>query len=286
MSTPRLRQARALSALCLLALAPRCATTSPGTGGSGFDAGDTALDAARRQEADDVAAQVAALASDVRDAGARLDFTFWAEQGALTLTGYQSSERGGRPGRAADTHVLRRAVAQALLSATRARSGEVALTLRRKSTTWVVEPTPAFHAARPTGARGTPGRARFSPGPTAAIAERLHRLLAPVRVPDGGTVWADVTVHLRDGQVTGEALEGWRVLPSSPDGKPRPVSPRVAVEAAHLVDLYAPARGPRSLHLGLRVTHPRGEPAASGWVEESRVDFPTLPDLEDGVSLR
>ncbi|MCE9668340.1 hypothetical protein LY474_11005 [Myxococcus stipitatus] len=283
-------RARALVALSLLVLAPRCASTPSGVGGSGRAPdglpGDAALlDESRRQEAADLASRVATLASDVHDMGARLDFTLWSEQGTLTLVGYQSSERGGRAGRDTDTAALRRAVAQALLTATHARSGEVALTLRRRPTTWAVEPTPAFHASRPPGVRTTPGHARLDPDSTSTLVDALHHLLEPVRVPEGGTVWADLSLHLEDDHVTGWRLEGWRVLPSSPDGKPRPVSREVALEAAHVVELYAPARGTRALHLGLRLSHRRGASAASGWVEESRVDFPTLPLARQRLGL-
>ncbi|MFP2906519.1 hypothetical protein ACLESD_15925 [Pyxidicoccus sp. 3LFB2] len=90
-------------AVLLLALTVGCANTPLGTGGSGLGGQDPEVPAASdpkalRVEAAQVAEHVWAVASDVRDVGSRLVFTFWSERGALTLTGYQPLSAAGAGG--------------------------------------------------------------------------------------------------------------------------------------------------------------------------------------------
>ncbi len=277
----RLPLSRALpGAVLLLALTVGCASTPQGTGGSGSGGMDTGLPAptdtkAARAEADQVATHVWALAGDVRDVGSRLVFTFWSERGALTLTGYQAVQRGGRRGKLADADSTRRAVASALLSTMQDQTGELELTLRRGESAWEVEPNASFHTVRPAEARTAPGRnGSLLVGQTAAVAVGVQQLLKAVEVPEDGTVWADLNVRLRNGGVVDWKLENWRPIRAGRGGKPRPVSPQAAAEVANLILLYAPGVGSRTIHLGLRLSHRDTEKVASGWVEETRVDRP------------
>ncbi|NVJ20261.1 hypothetical protein HUW62_03380 [Myxococcus sp. AM011] len=227
---------------------------------------------ARRQEARQVARQVAVLAGSVRDVDSRLELTFWAERGALTLVGYQSLERGGRAGRTVDHDDLQRTIARALMSTTHHSGGEVVLRMRREPASWALEPGASFSSERPLQARQVAGRREDATPEPSALATDLRRLLEPVRVPADGTVWANVSVHLRDGRVVGWELEDWRVVRAGRGNKtPRPVSRRVVEEATSVVRLYAPGTGSRSLHLGLRLIHEGNAPSAEGWVEETRM---------------
>jgi hypothetical protein len=259
----RLSLSCALSgAVLLLALIPGCASTPSGTGGAELPA------PAAHAEADQVSAQVWSVASGVRDVGSRLVFTFWSERGVLTLTGYQALERGGRRGKPADALRTRHAVTSALASSMPGTTGELALTLRRTETGWEVEPQASFHAVRPTEARTKPGF--LLPLAASGMPAEVQRLLKAVEVPADGTVWADVSVRLHNGRVDGWSLQ-WRPIRAGRGGKPRAVSPQVATEVTNVVLLYAPGRGSRTLHLGLRLSHRDNALAASGWVEETRV---------------
>ncbi|NTX08829.1 hypothetical protein [Myxococcus sp. CA040A] len=260
-------------------LATSLACASGGTGGSGRAGTDEPFEheEARRQEAREVARQVAALAGGVRDVGSRLELTFWSERGALTLVGYQSVQRGGRPGRGIDSDDLRRTVARALMSTTSHSAGEVVLRLRRDASSWALEPSASFSTERPPEALHLAGRREASTPESTWMAASVQRLLMPVRVPVDGTVWADVSVHVRDGRVVGWELEGWRVVRAGRGNATRSVSRRVVEEAAAVLRLYSPGTGSRTLHLGLRLIHEGNAPSAEGWVEETRVGRPLRP---------
>ncbi|GEN11232.1 hypothetical protein SAMN05443572_11482 [Myxococcus fulvus] len=264
----------------LFALGLACA--GGGTGGSGRPDVPIEQDAARLHEARQVAVRVAALAGTVREVGSKLELTFWSEQGALTLVGYQAQERGGRAGRPVDAAELQRQVATRLLSTARQPPGEVVLTLERRASSWRVDPPLVLSGERPQGARGAPGRREAGTPEPGAVVEGMKKLLAPVRVPVGGSAWADVTVRLRDGRVVGWGLQDWRELRGGRDDATRPVSRRVLEETASVLLLHAPATGTRSLQLGLRLVHEPGAAAASGWVEVSSVS--AAPSPSGGIS--
>lgn len=271
--------------VALILMSTCLACPSAGTSGTSRSGANEPFEheEARRQEARQVARQVAALAGSVRDVDSRLELTFWAERGALTLVGYQSLERGGRAGNTVDREDLQRTIARALMSTTHHSGGEVLLRLRRERTSWALEPGASFSSERPLQARQVAGRREDATPEPAALATDLRRLLEPVRVPVDGTVWANVSVHLREGRVVGWELEDWRVVRHGPGNRtPRPVSRRVVEEATAVVRLYAPGTGSRSLHLGLRLIHAGNAPSAEGWVEETRVLPLSLPS--GGVS--
>ncbi|MFP2906520.1 hypothetical protein ACLESD_15930 [Pyxidicoccus sp. 3LFB2] len=168
-------------------------------------------------------------------------------------------------------------MALALATAMQGSTGELQLTLRRGEASWEVEPNASFHTVRPTGARTSAGRQGvFVLGQSTTVAAGLQQLLRSVEVPADGTVWVDLNVRLHNGRVVDWKLEQWRPIRAGRGGKPRPVAPQVAREAADVVVLYAPGMGSRTVHLGLRLSHRDNEPAASGWVEETRVDHPAL----------
>ncbi len=288
----RLPMARALSvSVLLLTLAVGCASTPPGTGGSGRDTTDPdrphPMDTqAGREEAARVAMRVGALASDVREVGSRLRFTFWSEQGALTLTGFTAENRGGRLGKATNPDRTQREVATALMATLKHPAREVALTLRRSESHWVVESNSFVQSFRPTGARTLPGRqGAFSPRRSPDdVAAGVRELLRSVQVPADGTLGVDLTARVRNGRVVGLELTRSHVILSGRGGKPRAVAPHVASEVAHLILLYAPCTGERSVRLGLRLSHRGSEQLASGGVEETQVSHP-LRTEEEGVAV-
>jgi hypothetical protein len=272
----------------LLALITGCASTPPGTGGS--DDGDAdlkpppLLDAkAAHDEAAQVAARVWAVASTVRDVDSELRFTFWSEQGALTLLNFVAENRGGRQGRPApDAEGTQSRVAAAFVAAMKGSGREVSLTLRRKDSAWRVESTDFVQSFRPTGARTLPGRqGALSPRQSANdVAAAVRELLKSVQVPSDGTVGVDLEARVRNGRMVGLSLTRSHVILSGRGGKPRAVSSDVAAEVAHLILLYTPCTGQRGVHLGLRLSHRGNAQVATGGVEETRVD--AAVDAEDG----
>jgi hypothetical protein len=48
------------------------------------------------------------------------------------------------------------------------------------------------------------------------------------------------------------------------------VAPHVASEVARVLRLYTPGTGPRTVRLGLRLSHDASALAASGWVDLAR----------------
>lgn len=284
-----LSTARFLScAVLLLALTSGCASTPPGTGGSGtgdMDLGRPPLldTKAGREEAAQVAARVWAVASGVRDVDAELKFTFWSEQGAFTLLGYVAEKRGGRQGKpATDSEGTQRRVTDALVAAMKNPGREVSLTLRRNESGWRVDSTDFVQSFRPTGARTLPGRqGALSPGQNADdVASAVRELLKSVQVPAEGTVSVDFNARVRNGRMVGVELARAHVILSGRGGKARAVSPDVATEVARLILLYAPCTGQRVVHLGTRLSHRGDASVASGGVEETRVDQALPP--EDG----
>jgi hypothetical protein len=279
--------------MLLLALVTGCASTPPGTGGSGSGDGapepSPSIDLkAAREEAAQVAARVWAVASNVHDTDSQLRFTFWSEQGALTLLGFVAENRGGRQGKpATDADGTQRAVMKALLAAMQQSAREVSLTLRRGESSWQVESSDFIQSFRPLGARTQPLR----PGAltqwqnAADLTAAVRGLLGTVQVPSDGTLAVDLTARVRNGRMVGLELTRTDVLRSGRGGKARPVAPPVAAEVAHLILLYAPCTGARSIHLGLRLSHQGTATVATGGVEATRVDS-ALPTEDEDVSLR
>ncbi|MFP2926462.1 hypothetical protein ACLESO_14825 [Pyxidicoccus sp. 3LG] len=273
--------ARALAGLVLLlALTPGCASMPEGTGGSG--SGGDVIDPgvpsptdskAVRAEVAQVASHVWGVAESVRDVQSRLVFTFWAEPGALTLTGYRSEDRGGRRGKPANADSTRSQVEAALSMAMQAPARELTLTLRRGESSWEVEHSTFIQSFRPVGARTRPsGHGILSAAPTfSAVSKGMQGLLAGVHVPADGSVYVDLDVGMRNGRVVSWNVVNRRVLREGRGGTPRPVSTRVSHEVANVILLYAQGVGNRTLHLGLRLSQARNEPA-DGWVEETRVE--------------
>ena len=289
-----LSMARALSgAVLLLTLTPGCASTPQGTGGSGPVIVDPSqpppIDLkAGREEAARVAARVWAVASGVRDVGSQLRFTLWSDQGALTLLGFVAENRGGRPGRpATDAEGTQRAMMTALEAAMKHPAREVSLTLRRTESAWQVESTDFIQSFRPTHARTVPG----GPGALSSrlsasdVASHLQARLKSVQVPTDGTVSVDVQARVRNGHLVGLDVTPSRVILSGRGDKPRAVAPHVASEVAHLILLYAPCMGERSIRLGLRLSHRGTAQLATGGVEETEVSH-SLPTADTGVVAR
>ncbi|NMO13997.1 hypothetical protein HPC49_00180 [Pyxidicoccus fallax] len=288
-----LSMARDLAGAVLLAvLVSGCAGTPKRGGGPGGHVDPerpSFIDIkAGSEEAANVAARVWAVASGVRDVDSRLEFTFWSEQGALTLTNFVAENRGGKQGKPTpNAEALQREVTRALVAAMKHPAREVYLRLHRGESSWRVESSDVVQTFRPTGARTLPLRQGALPPRQTSndIAAAVRAVLSGVKVPAEGTVAVDLTAHVRNGRMVGLRLTDDRVLRSGYVDKPRPVAPQVSTEVANLILLYAPCTRTRSIHLGLRLTHRGNAMVATGGVEETRVDLTSLPGDED-LALR
>ncbi|MCP3137211.1 hypothetical protein [Pyxidicoccus xibeiensis] len=280
--SPRLMTRALVGTMMLLALFSGCKNTPPGPGtgsGAGHRAIDTSLPPATnakamQEEVSRVSSQVWAVAAGVRDVDSRLVFTFWAEPGALTLTGYRSDDRGGKRGRQPSEDSTRRRVIEKLASAMLTPGCELTLTLRRAESTWEVESSTFIQSHRPLGVRTLPVRqGLLGSGQTSAtMAAGVRELLSSVQVPAEGSAYVDLEVVMRQGRAVSWNVSNRRALREGRGGTPRPVAPRLSQEAADVILLYAQGAGQRTVHLGLRLSHQKNEQTADGWVEETRVE--------------
>jgi hypothetical protein len=237
-------------------------------------------EAARTVEADRVVAQVVGLAQGVEEVDATLVFTFWVEQGALTLVGYQEEGGGGRTGRAADPVTLARVLRHVFTEYVGQRTGEVVLRLRREDLRWAVDYDATHPATRPSEARTLPLRTRGAPAGTFLSLHAASKGLRAVQVPAGGATRVALEVRLEDGRLVGWELREVRRTHEGAGGSPRPLSSEVA---AHLIQALLPfteGLGSRTVHVVLRAEHRLGEAEARGRVEFARVERPPpIPEL-------
>jgi hypothetical protein len=231
--------------------------------------------AAREAEADRALARVVGLCSGVDEVGAVLAFTFWVEEGALTLVGYEERGGGGREGQPVGAEELTRVLRLVLTQYAGGRTGEVVLRLRREEVRWAVDYDASRTVARPPEARRLPVRMPGTPAGTfLTFHELAGRWMRAVQVPAGGAARVELEVRLEDGRLSGGALREVRRTREGPGGSPLALSPEVS---GHLVQVLLPFTegvGPRTVHVVLRAEHRAGEARARGRVESAWVDRP------------
>ncbi|WP_375771325.1 hypothetical protein NR798_10620 [Archangium gephyra] len=231
--------------------------------------------AAREAEADRALERVVGLCSGVEEVGAVRAFTFWVEEGALTLVGYQEEHGGGPVGRPVEGEALARVVRLVLTEYVAGRTGEVVLRLRREEARWAVDYEATSPSTRPAEARRLPVRMPGTPAGTfLAFHEVAGKWMRAVQVPAGGEARVALEVWLEDGRLAGGELREVRRTREGPGGSPLALSPRVA---GHLVQVLLPFTegvGPRTVRVVLRAEHRVGEAQGRGWVESVRVERP------------
>jgi hypothetical protein len=94
------------------------------------------LEEARQAEVDSALAGMWGIAAGVREIGAVLEFTFWAEGGALTLVSLGRREWGGRAGSEVDKAAFTWELRENLLTYIDSHTGSVKLTLQREERRW------------------------------------------------------------------------------------------------------------------------------------------------------
>ncbi len=240
------------------------------------------LESAREAEAARMVAWVVGLASGVEEVGVVLAFTFWVEQGALTLVGYQEEGGGGRVGRAVDAVGLGRALHHLFTENVGQRSGEVVLRLRREEARWAVEYQSSRQSARRSEAKTLPVRMQGTPAPTfLAFHDTARERLRAVRVPAGGWTRVALGVRLEDGRlVDWELREEERHTSEVTGGSPRALAPGVVGQLVQVLLPFTEGLGPRTVRVVLRAEHRQGEEEARGRVESAWVERPpAVPEL-------
>ena len=243
-----------------------------GTGGGGWEGEEEA----RRAEAEVALEHLWSIASGETEEGARLTFSFWAQQGALTLLEYQREGRGGRESRQVEAEAFARQPRPVLREYVRGRTGEVVLTLEREKARWAVDYETRGQGARPPEAKSQPVNRRDVPADTVekafAVASSLGRLLP---VPSGGAAMLRVEVTLEDDRITGWEHRGYEVTEGG--GSPRLLSEQVSVRLGRVLLPFTHGVGRRMVLLELRGEHREGESTARGQVLVARTLRPAPP---------
>ncbi|HYI02901.1 hypothetical protein [Hyalangium sp.] len=135
---------RALSWVLVIQLLVNGCATVPldGTGGSGSPVDHRALspgsaqweelEEARRAELESALAGMWGVASEVREMGAVLEFTYWAEGGAFTLVSLRRPERGRGLGSVLEQEFFVSSLRESLSTYAEGTAGLMRLTLRRE----------------------------------------------------------------------------------------------------------------------------------------------------------
>ncbi|HYI01231.1 hypothetical protein, partial [Hyalangium sp.] len=264
-----------MALLMAVALANGCATV--GTGGSGrpaevpLDVDEDVLEQGAKAEATRAVAQVWAVARSVRAVGARLSFSFWAERGALTLTGYAATGHDGSVGHAVDDEALRHTLSTVLKSFAQRHTGAVEVILERLEMGWRVGYS-RLPGSRPLEAKTLPVRSDVLPlDPEESVTEGLAKLLKALHVPEGAEAHVEVAAHLEDGRLEEWEIERFELVRQTTAGARWEPTARAVDEAASVVLPFTEGIGERTLRLSLRLVSPRGSPWMSGQVEVARV---------------
>lgn len=282
----------ALALLVVLTLAGGCSTTGaagPGpmsSGGLPPDVDAEVLEAGAVAEATLALSRMWSVVGGVREVGTRLSFTFWSEQGALTLTGYAASGRGGPAGQDVDEEEVQEQLATVLTRFAQQHTGEVVVSLQRHEAGWTVEYTTSSTLPRPPEAKTLPVRRAGLPVEVVqTITQGAGHLLRAVQVPGGGEALVEVEAHLEDGRAEDWALRLFEVTREGTGEAPRLLAPHVTEEATAVLLPFTQGVGERTVRLRLRLLAPRNGRQAGGWVEAvSVVRPPPPPGLSPGFA--
>jgi hypothetical protein len=242
---------------------------SPSVGDSGERAG------ARRAEVEWALAQMWGVAKEEGLVGTRLEFTFWARGGALTLLSWRRTTTGRTSGQLADASAFANELRGLLILLTERRTGALAFTLHRERLRWRVD-YEAATVEEPPEARAQPMRRTSDSSETLSAVHTLSRKLARLlQVPSGASAHLTVDVALDD-----ERLIGWEPGPyeATPGGTPRLADPRVAEVFSLALRPFLRGLGPRNVRLELVGMH-EGVSATSRWkVVRAETLRPAPPD--------
>jgi hypothetical protein len=238
------------------------------------------LEEAWRAEIDSALAQLWGVAREVREVGTVLEFTYWAEGGALTLLSLRRHARGSGLGSAVDQESFARSLRKFLSAYTEGVVAEVHLTLRREEGRWHSDFKLAKRYDHPLDAKAWPVQ---RVGVRAEVLEDLitsgKEMRSRLWVPSGAQVRWQVEVEFEDEWVTGLETHPPRSLPGGTSVKaaPETVGTWVSVLAP-----FTQGLGPRKVRMEWEGSHIAGS-GLSRWelvaAEVLRLPPPALDDM-------
>jgi hypothetical protein len=274
-------------ALAVLLLSA-CATVPAGTGGSGPPVLQVPqpgseeweeLTEARRAEVESALAGMWGVAAGVREVGAVLEFTFWAEGGALTLVSLERREWGGAAGSEVDKVAFARELRENLLTYVEGHVGRVRFTLRREDGRWRADYETQEWSAAPVEAKTWPVRrvgvrTDVLTGLLAAGNEAASRLW----VPAGGQARWKVEIALEDDWVRGLETQPPR---SWAGGTSVKAGPELAGTLVNVLVPFSQGLGPRKVKVELEGASSPGARLSHWRVVAAEVIRPPPPAPEN-----
>ncbi len=266
-----------------------CATPLEGTGGSGRFVEPRGLcypctrwddlKEARKAEVESLLAGTWAVASEVRDVGAVLEFTFWVEGGAFTQVGLRRLEWGGALGSEVDRESFASGLKDSVAAYAEGAAGLMRLTLRRDEHRWRMD----FHldpeAVFPMEAKTWPVQ---RVGVSAEVLERLsttgRELASRVWVPAGAQVRWRVEVALEDGRVRELETRPPRALPG---GKAVRAAPETVGTWVNVLAPFTQGLGPRKVLMEWEGAHIAGSGLSRWKIVAAEVVRPPPPAPEN-----
>ncbi|MBN1205125.1 MAG: hypothetical protein JXB05_09400 [Myxococcaceae bacterium] len=237
------------------------------------------LEEARRAELESALVGMWGVASEVREVGAVLEFSFWTEGGAFTLVGLRRRERGQGLGDAVSQGAFTSELWKSLPTYAEGAAGWVRLRLRREERGWRADFKLETAAEFPLEAKTWPVR---QVGVRAEVLERLvatgREVASRVWAPEGAQVRWQVEVELEDERVGALETRPPRALPG---GK----SVRAAAETVGTwVNVLAPftqGLGPRKVRMEWEGTHIAGSGLSRWKIVAAEVVRPPPPAPEN-----
>jgi hypothetical protein len=254
-------------------LAPR----GPRPGNSEWEA----LEDARRAEIESAVTALWSVVSEVREVGAKLEFTYWAEGGALTLLSLRRGEWGREPGGAIARESFISDMRELLSTYTEEKLGAVRLTLVREERRWRADYTTDGwdDFLPPMEAKAWPVR---RVGVHAEVLERLatagREISSRVWVPSGAQVRWNIEVALEDEWVRDLETRPPRSLPGGTSVR---AAPETVGTLVNVLVPFTQGLGPRKVRLELEGTHIPGSGMSRWKVVVAEVVRPPQPEPEN-----
>jgi len=276
----RLRPERRGMAWALVALLlSACATVPAGTGGSGRPV--LRGPPPGSEEWEDL--KEARRAAGVREVGAVLEFTFWAEGGALTLVALGRHEWGGEAGSAVDKAAFARELRENLLTYVERHTGSIRLTLRLQEGGWRADYEAEEGEKAPAEAKTWPVR---RVGVRAQVLEELlaagNEASSRLWVPSDGRVRWSVEIALEDERVRGLETQ----LPRSwTGGTAVRAAPELAGTLVNVLVPFSQGLGPRKVRVELEGVSATGARGSHWRVVAAEVIRPLPPAPENAEAV-
>jgi hypothetical protein len=236
----------------------------------------------RRVEVEALLGQVWAVAREVEQEGAALDFRFWVEGGAVTPLGWQRTAEGGQRGEPVGEEAWARGVRQLLVQVTEQRTGALALRLQRERSGWRTE-YEVLVVEEPPEVRPWPTRREgYAVETVAAVHGLAKQVVGLLQVPAGGSARTRVEVRLED-----DRLKSWApgLYEATGGGTVMPAGARAVEALSHALLPFTRGLGPRTVRLEL-VGRQEEAGAPSVWRVERAETLrpePLAAEVEDAV---